>query len=174
MPEEAKPEGDNQEQAEELDFDAWLGNQPANVKTAYERKTTGLHSALSTEREQRKELAKQLRDATGKAEQGSELAKRLEEISGRAEQAERRAAFYEEAGKPEIGCANPKAAFLVASADDLFTKSGEPDWKAIKAAAPELFAAKRTPPGNAGNGQGSHIPAHGGMNQAIREAAGRG
>ena len=67
------------------------------------------------------------------------------------EQAEQRASFYEEAGRPEIGCSNPRAAFLVASAEGLFTKRGDPDWPAIKAAAPELFGRK-TPPGNAGTG----------------------
>ena len=66
----------------------------------------------------------------------------LSEMSTRAEQAEQRAAFYEEAGRPEIGCSNPKAAYLIAASEGLFTKRGDPDWPAIKAAAPELFGRK--------------------------------
>lgn len=170
---QSETQGQKQDESEELDFDKWLGEQPANVKSAFERKTTGLHSALSAERDQRKDLAKQLRDATAQAEAGSALKKQLEEISSKHELAERKAAFYEEAGRPEIGCANPKAAFLVASAENLFKRSGEPDWAAIKQAAPELFARK-TPTGNAGNGQGNQPAAKSSMNTFIRQSAGRG
>lgn len=176
MSEDVVPQGDNGEQGNEggeFDFAAWLGEQPEHVKSAIEASSAGLHSALKAEREQRKELARQLRDATGKAEEGSALRAQLEDISSKHEAAERKAAFYEAAGRPEIGCANPKAAYLVAQADDLFTRSGEPDWGAIKAAAPELFARK-TPPGNAGNGAGTQPVRTGGMNEFIRVSAGRG
>jgi len=156
-----------------FDFDTWLGEQPEHVKKGYEGKTSGLHSALQTERDQRKDFAKQLKDAQSKAEKGSELEKALGETSTRLEQAEQRAAFYEDAIKPEIGCTNVKAAFLVASADNLFKRSGEPDWTAIKAAAPELFGRK-VPPGNAGSGNGSPPAQKAGMNEWIRAAAGRG
>lgn len=157
-----------------FDFDTWLGEQPEQVRKGYEGKTTGLHSALESERAQRKEFAKQLKELTSKAEKGSEAEKALGEMSTRLEQAEQRAAFYAEASRPEIGCTNPKAAFLVASADGLFTKRGDPDWNAIKAQAPELFASRKAPPGNAGSGNGSPPAKTGGMNAYIRSAAGRG
>lgn len=158
------------EPAENFDFDAWLGEQPEHVRKGYEGKTQGLHSALEREREERKTVAKQLKELLPRAEQGSEAQKALGEMSSKLEQAEQRAAFYEEAGKPEIGCANPKAAFLVASAEGLFTKRGEPDWTAIKAAAPELFARK-APPGNAGTGTQSPPAQKASMNDWIRQAA---
>lgn len=166
--------GAGQEQGEMPDFAAWLDSQPESVKTLVSGKIERLHGDLHTERQQRKEFANQLKDLTKRAEKGSELEKALGETSTRLEQAEQRAAFYEDAGKPEIGCTNPKAAFLVAQADGLFTKRGDPDWAAIKAAAPELFAGRKTPPGNAGTGNGAPAPKGGTMNDYIRAAAGRG
>jgi hypothetical protein len=163
------------EQSADFDFDSWLGEQPEHVRGGYERTTGGLKSALEQERSQRKELAKELKRLGGLAEQGSEAQKALGEMSTRLEQAEQRAAFYEEANKSEIGCSNPKAAFLVAQAEGLFRRSGEPDWAAIKASAPELFGRKTpTPPGHAGNGNNAPPTPAAGMNAYIRQAAGRG
>lgn len=172
MPEQ--PSGETpQEQtdgAQPESFDTWLGAQPEPIRQLASQHTAGLKSALEAERAQRKELAKQLKETLGKAEQGSEAAKALGELTAKYEQAERRAAFYEDAGRPEIGCSNPKAAFLIANADDLFTRSGEPDWKAIRAAAPELFARR----GGADAGAGTTAPPKGtDMNTFIRRAAGR-
>lgn len=155
-----------------FNFDEWLEEQPEHVKKGYEGKTQGLHSALEKERTTAKDLAKELKKLSGIAEQGSEAQKALGEMSTRLEQAERERDFIREASKPEIGCANPDLAFLVAQAKDLFRRSGEPDWGAIKAAAPELFT-RRTPPGNAGSGNGSPPAEKLDMNTAIRRMAGR-
>lgn len=173
MPDETTTETTDSGQPE-FNFEAWLGEQPEHVRRGYEGHTTGLKSALETERNQRKEFSKQLRELSAKAEEGSEAKKALGEMSSRVEQAEQRAAFYEEAGKPEIGCSNPRAALLVAQAENLFKRSGEPDWAAIKAAAPELFASRRGGVGNAGTGTGAPPPAKQDMNSYIRAAAGRG
>ena len=121
---------------------------------------------------QRKQYAAELREATKNAAEGSDLKKALQEASTRAEQAEQRAVFFEEASRPEVACTNPKVALAVAMAEGLFTKRGDPDWPAIKAAAPELFGRKTTPPGNAGSGNGSP-PASPSMNDYIRAATGR-
>lgn len=164
-------QGQEQAQGEsEFNFETWLREQPEQVRTGYETHTSGLKSALDKERDERKEFTRQLRELSSKAEEGSEAKKALGEMSSKLEQAEQRAAFYEEAGKPEIGCSNPKAAFLVASAEGLFSKRGEPDWTAIKAAAPELFARK-VAPGNAGNGTQAPPVTQGDMNTWIRSAA---
>ena len=64
-------------------FETWLAGQPEDVKRLASEHTTGLKSALASEREQRKQLATQLRDATGKLEKGSDAARTLEEISGK-------------------------------------------------------------------------------------------
>jgi hypothetical protein len=168
---EQQPAGETPATPAAESFDGWLAAQPETVQTLVAQHTTGLKSALESERQQRKEFAKQLRDATAKAEQGSAAQQALQEITGRAEQAERRAAFFEEANRADVGCTNARAAYLVASAENLFTKAGEPDWKRIKDAAPELFQRK-LPSANAGNG--TQIPPKGGgMNDFIRRSAGR-
>lgn len=153
-------------------FDEFLAGQPETVRALADNYAGGLKSALAAEREERKTMSKQLREATAKAEQGSATAKMLEEISGKLEATERRAAFFEAASVPAVGCVNPKAAYLVASAEGLFKKSGEPDWAALQAAIPELF--RRPGQANAGAGTGSPPPAKATMNDFIRKAAGRG
>lgn len=161
------------ETTSEFSFEAWLGEQPEHVRKGYESHAAGLLTSLQTEREQRKEFARLVKELGPKAEKGSELEKALGETSTRLEQTERRLAFVEEASRPEIGCTNSRAAFLVAEADNLFKRSGEPDWTAIKAAAPELFASRKAPPGNAGSGNGSPPAQKGDMNAYIRGQFGR-
>ena len=171
-PQDAAQQSQPTEAQPTFEFDAWFGKLPPHEQEGLDNHTAALRNALESERSQRKEFSKQLRDLTAKAEKGSEAEKTLGEMSSRLEQAEQRAAFYEEAGKPENGCSNPRAAFLVASAEGLFTKRGDPDWPAIKSAAPELFGRKTIPNGNAGVGNGSP-PAQASMNDFIRAASGR-
>ena len=168
MPSAAQKDG----APEILTFESWFGSQDETVKGLIDAHIKGLKSALESERAQRSDLARQLRDVTAKAEKGSELEKALMEVSTQLEAAERRAAFYEEAGRPEIGCLNPKAAFALAQAEDLYDKRGRVDWEALKASAPELFRP-RVPQGNAGLGTSGPPPAHKSMNDFIRRAAGR-
>lgn len=153
-------------------FDEWVAKQPDTVKQLVDGHTTGLRTALNSERDQRKDLAKQLRDATAAAEKGSVTAKTLEEISGRLDAAEKRAVFFETAATPGVGCTNPRAAFLVAQAEGLFKKNGEPDWQALQSVAPELF--RKAGQANAGAGTNTPPPAKASMNEFIRRAAGRG
>jgi hypothetical protein len=152
-------------------WEKYLEGQPEPIKALYAAHTTGLQNAVRATRGERDELARQLKELLPKAEKGSELEKSLSEFSNKLEAAERRAAFVEEAVKPEIGCRNPKAAFLLAQADNLFDRKGQPDWNAIKAAAPELFG-KLSANGNAGAGT-QDPPAKTGMNEFIRRSAGR-
>lgn len=151
-------------------FDEYLATQPENVRALADTYANGLKSALNAEREQRKELTRQLRDATSAAEKGSATAKALEEISGQLANTERRAAFFESA--LTANCINPKAAYLVASAEGLFRKDGSPDWPALQGAIPELF--RKPGQANAGAGTGAPPPAKASMNDYIRRAAGRG
>ena len=169
-PQGETPEG--QQQQAPLTWESWVEAQDESVKGLIDGHVKGLKSALDNERTQRSDLAKQLRDVTAKAEKGSELATALTQVSAQLEEAERRATFYADAGKPEIGCSNPRAAFVVAQADNLFDKRGNVDWAALKVAAPELFRP-RVPNANAGVGTGTPPPAQRDMNQYIRRAAGR-
>jgi hypothetical protein len=155
-------------------WDEALATLPEPVRALYDAHTTGLRNTVQATRQERDALSGQLTALTkalGKdtPEQAKAL---LAEMAGQIEATGRRAAFYEEAGKPEIGCANPKAAFLVAQADGLFDTRGNVNWAALKTAAPELFR-RPTPAGNAGQGTGTPPPATKSMNAFIRAAAGR-
>ena len=152
-------------------WDEWLNGQPEQVKAAYTAHVTGLQNTVKATREERDGLARQIKELSGKVEKGSDAEKALTEISTKLEAAERKAAFVEEAVKPEIGCGNPKAAYALAMAENLFTRAGAPDWNAIKAAAPEFFV-RPTARGNAGSGT-QEPPNKASMNDFIRRSAGR-
>ena len=154
-----------------INFEEWIGTQDEATKQAYNNHITGLKNTVTATRQERDAFKKQLQELLPKAEKGSELESALTELSTKLEVTEKRAVFAEEAVKPEIGCMNPKAAWLVAVADDLFDRRGNPDWNAIKQSAPELFK-KKDAQGNAGSGTRTQLPT-GGMNQAIRSMAGR-
>lgn len=162
-PQQGQSETQGQE-TEQLDFDAWLGSQDEKVRALLDNHTKGLRSALEGERSQRKELAKQLKELTGKVEANSDAAKQLAEISGRLELEEKRADFYEKAST--AGCRNLRLAWLAAQADNLTVEQ-------VKAQHPELFGTSK-PDTGAGHGAGS---GGGGetkdMNAFIRRAAGR-
>lgn len=113
----------------------------------------------------------QLKELAAKAEKGSELEKQLQQMIIEKDSSDRRAAFFESASAPGVGCINPKAAYLVASAEGLFRKDGTPDWPALQTTIPELF--RRPGQANAGAGTGAPPPAQPSMNDFIRRAAGR-
>lgn len=161
----------NNQQTNET-FAAWLEKQDETVKRLYTEHTTGLQNAVRATRQERDDLAKQIKDLSSKAEKGSEMERSLSDLNTKLEQAERRAIFAEEAVMPEIGCSNPKAAYALALTDNLFKRDGSPDWAAIKSAAPELFGRNRTK-SNAGNGTDTEPPAAKDMNKFIRRASGR-
>ena len=163
----------NQQQPASVSFETWLAGQSEDVRELYETHTRGLRSALESERTERANLARQLKEI--KPEKGSDAEKVLTELQGRLDLAERRAMFAEEAHKPEIGCVNPKAAWALAQAETLFDKRGNVNWAALKQMAPELFAAAGAggARGNAGAGTGTQPQPAQGMNAFIRRAAGR-
>ncbi len=160
-----------QQQAQQIEsFEAWLGEQPDDVKAAYEQHVTGLKNTVTATRNERDDLKKQLQDLAKRAEKGSEAEKQLQNALSKIEIVERKANFMEDALRPEIGCKNPRTAYALATAEDLFTRQGTPDWAAIKEAAPELFQTK-TPKGGAGSGtDGDNNKVD--MNTLIRQKAG--
>lgn len=162
-------EGGNGAGGSGLTWDSFLATLPKEAQDLYTAHTSGLKNALDAERNEKKTLGQQLRDLQAKAENGSDLQKQLSDLSGKLTAAEKKAGFAEQAVKPEIGCTNPKLAFMVATDGDLFKRDGSPDWDAIKSAAPELFAKAKTPDGNAGNGTGNNQkPSGNSMDDAIR------
>lgn len=145
-------------------FDAWIATQPETVKAIIDAHVNGLRNSVDTERQQRREFAKQIKDLTGKLDANSDAAKQLGELSANLEAAQKRADFYEKA--TAAGCVRLKPAFLVAQADGLTVEQ-------VKTQYPELFAATRPPTSNAGSG--TQAPPTGGvtMNELIRRAAGK-
>ena len=131
-------------------FEAWLESQSDEIKTRFEEGTKGLKSALTSERDNTKNLSKQLKDLQAKADKDSDLAKQLSEMQAKLTESERHSAFVD--GATAAGCNNVKAAYKLAKADpDLWKRDGSPDWEAIKTEAPEFFGQKK-PDGKAGSG----------------------
>lgn len=161
-----------QSQPEKVAWDQWIETQPDEIKQAYQEHTTGLQNTVRATRQERDDLKGQLTEALKSAEKGSALETQLTNTLTRLDEAEKRADFIEEAIKPEIGCSNTKAAWLIAQADNLFDRKGYPNWEAIKQAAPELFI-KPIAKGNAGTGAGSPPAGKIDMNQLIRNKAGK-
>ena len=179
------PEGDatnqgNGEQGGEgqggtpVSFEAWLGQQDETVKGLITSHTTGLKSALDSERESRKGLERQLREAAAKAEKGSEAQAQLTKLADDLGTATKRADFYEVASA--AGCSNLKLAWLAVQQDaDLMDSRGTVRVEALKAAYPELFkTGTPAPKGHAGSGAGQGGAPQKDMNAFIRSAAGRG
>jgi hypothetical protein len=153
-------------------FEDWLKAQPEAVRGLYDQHTRGLKSALDSERTQRADLARQVRDLSAKAEKGSETQKALEQMAAKLELAELRTTFYEDAMRPEIGCTNPRLAMLAAQEIGAIDQKGRINWETIRKQFPELFV-KRAPDGKAGAGTGSPVTSKVDMNQMLRRAAGR-
>lgn len=168
MPETNAVEQTSQAQSETpQSWEGYLETQPEPIRELYTRHSQSLLNSVKATRDERDALARQVKELLPKAEKGSDIEKSLVEISGRLEASERRAAFLEDAMRPEVQCKNAKAAWVLASAQELFDKHGRPDWAAIKAEAPEIFGAA-TANANAGAGTGTPPPASKSMNDFIR------
>jgi hypothetical protein len=177
MPEDTGTQGQQDQQQDKqapASWDDFLKAQPEDVRKLYDTHTSGLRSALQSEREARKQetaqLAKELREAATRVQ--GEHQKQLQETAARLEITERRAEFYEESVRPEIGCGNPKLAWLAAQEIGAVDQKGRTNWEALKSSFPELFKV-RVSPGNAGAGTGTALPQQNTMNDLIRRAAGR-
>lgn len=157
---------------EQMTFDGWLGEQPDDVKSLLDEHTSGLKTALQREREQRKELAGEVKALAKKADAGSEAREALDNLAAKLEAAERKANFYEAvAGQ----VSNPRLAWLAAESNGYVNDDGTVQMETLKAEFPELFkpTQKPVPPGNAGNGAGQGGAGQPDMNAYIRAAAGR-
>lgn len=154
-------------------WEAYLESLPADVKTLYEGHVMGLRNTVQATRTERDALTRQLADITKALGKDPSEAKRLlEEMSTDLESARTRADFYEAAGRPEIGCQNPRVAFLVAQDLGAIDSKGRVNWETLKQQAPELFQ-RRAPDGKAGVGTGSPPVTKIDMNSLLRRAAGR-
>ena len=167
-----QPQGDTGQQSTALTYDSWLGSQPEDVKTLVEHNIQGLKSALQSERQQRQQLADQLRDAAKGVTGDAKAA--LDKLSSDLEAVQLRANFFEDAAKPDVGCTNPRLAFIAADQAGLIDKKGRVNWAEMRAQYPELFrqanaVGRGSADGGAGGGRRTAVS----MNDYIRKAAGR-
>ena len=152
-------------------WDSILQGLPEEAQTIYSQHTQGLQSALKAERQGRKELAEQLREATGQLEAGSKARQDLEAYQVKLQEAEQRADFMTEASGQ--GIINIQAAWALARAFDTFDRRGNVQWDQLKEQAPELFAQPAPARGNAGSGTSAPPSQAQDMNTYIRRMAGR-
>lgn len=163
-----KPEGDGQG----LTFEAWVAGQDASVRSMLDSHTSGLKSALTSERDARAKLEKQLKDMAKSVEKGSELEKQLNDLITQHQQAQSQAEFYEAAHAQ--GVKNLKLAYVVATTDELVDSKGRVNFDEMKKRYPELFGGlPGKPAGNAGTGTSEKLTPNHSMNAYIRAAAGR-
>lgn len=150
-------------------FEDWLAGQDETVKGLYTVHTSGLKSALESERAASKAAQAQLRELAKKAEKGSELEAALTKQADQLSALEKQAAFQDKAHA--AGVRNLKLAFMAASQAGLVGDKGDCDFSKLKTEYPELFLAP-PPPANGGNGTGPQQPTFS-MDNLIRKAAGR-
>ena len=131
-----------------LTCDAWHGSlndeQRKLIEARFGDDTKSLKGALDKERDESKQLAKQLKDLQGKAEKGSEFEKALNDLQAQLTAANQEKSFILDA--PAKGVSNVKAAYKLAVADGLIDAKGAVDWDALKGAYPELFAQPKPAP----------------------------
>jgi hypothetical protein len=170
--EQTQQNGQQQPNSTALSYETWISAQPDEVRKLLDSHTSGLKSALTSERERNKTLEKDLRDAASKVDKGSEAEKKLTALADQVTEANQKTSFYE--GAVVAGVNNLKLAWMAAKSDDLFKRDGSVDFDTMKKSYPELFGgsiAARSNNGGAGNnGQQPH---KGGMNDYIRRAAGK-
>lgn len=170
----SKQQGNQQQEKqakEPLNFDKWYGSLDDATRDLFNDHVDGLKSALTSERNERKKLAAQIKELSGKADKGSELAQQLEQLTGNMGKLDQKAQFYEDAHSADV--ANLKLAWVAAQEFDLLGKDDKVDFNKLREAAPELFRKKVTPPANAGNGNNQAGTTQPTMNSFIRRAAGR-
>lgn len=159
-----------QAQPENVTFEAWIATQDETVKGLLTSHTTGLKSALDSERAANKTAQTQLRDLAKKADKGSELEAALTKQADQLKTLETQSGFYDKAHA--AGVRNLKLAYLAANQSGLVSERGECDFAKLRIEYPELFLS---PPaqGNAGAGTGNVPSAGNTMNDLIRRGAGR-
>lgn len=170
----AQAQGEQQQPVvEPVKFDDWYGKLEDPIKDLVDDHVSGLKSALTSEREERRRLSTQLKQLSKNAEEGSEFQKQLQETVGRLDEAEKKAKFLEDAHGQSIS--NLKLAWMAAKEEGLIGRDGTADFLKLREIAPELFERKTViPAGNAGTGAGQTGTVKPNMSNWIRAAAGRG
>lgn len=171
--EDSEDEGYDGDQADvdELIFDNWLSKQPVEVQELVARQQKALRDALVDERNQRKQLNKQVGALQKRASDSVVNAKELRELKATLEETQKRARFYESL---PTDLTNPKLAFAAAQMNGWLGNNGQADWETMRREMPELFRRITVPTANAGAGaKQSGTQTEPSMNAFIRAALGR-
>lgn len=170
--EDDSEDGDiDQADVDELIFDNWLNKQPVQVQELVARQQKALRDALVDERNQRKQLTKQIGALQKKAETGAVNGKELRELRQTLEETQRKAKFYESLPSD---LTNPKLAYAAADMNGWLGNNGAADWDTIRKEMPELFRRITVPTANAGAGaKQAGTQTEPSMNAFIRAALGR-
>lgn len=130
-----------------FDAAAFIAAQPEEarkgIEAHIEASAKGLHKALESERETRKDLEKQLKALQGKAEKGGELEQAIEKMRGELATTNKRNAFLASAPKD---LEYVKEALAVAEVNSLIADDGRVDWDKFKKDYPGFFAKPAPPP----------------------------
>ena len=165
----------NQEQDQQeavLEWDTFHKALPVEAQKLISDRESGLKSSLSTERDARKGLEKDLKAVAKDLKDGSEAQEKVLKLADEVAAGTLKADFYEDAH--EKGVVNLKLAYHIVEKDDLFDSRGNVDFKALKEDYPELFVKSKPPPADGGEGTGSRLPSSKvSMNDLIRAKAGR-
>lgn len=150
----------------ELNYDDWLKDQDEATQALITDHIAGLKTALTSEREERKQLARQLKGLSGQGQTIDTLQTKLTGITESLELKNAQLVFYGEAqGKVK----DLSLAWLAAREAGL-VNGGTVDLAKLKETHPILFAPP--PPVNGGN-QGGGESGDMTMNDLIRARAGR-
>jgi hypothetical protein len=159
---EQTAQADQTAQAEPQTYEELIATLPEHQRKLFDDHIAGLKSALDTERKQRKEQEKKLKDLASQAEEGSQLKEQLDkaaediaEANRRAELAQARAAFNEEAARQGVKRTSFSLAWLALQDAGLQGKDGTVDWDALKEHYPDLFEQPKT---SAAAGSGTRRP----------------
>ncbi len=138
---ETPAEGDRAETFEE--FHAGLTDaQRALIDARHDADSKGLKATVNATRQERDDLAKQLKSLKAKADKGEEIEADFARLQEQLTNANRRADFVMEAPKHRV--ANIDAAYKLAVADNLIGNDGV-DWKVLAESYPQLFASEPQP-----------------------------
>jgi hypothetical protein len=160
---------DANDEQEPLTYETWLEAQDEETKNLVNDNTSGLRSALSAERKDRKEFEAELKGLSKTLD--GDPKENVDRILANLEKKELQLEFYEVAVK--AGIKNPKTAFKIAEAGEFINKRGVTNFEALKEEYPELFAAGKTVDSKPGSGGNNQSPKGKGMNEMIRSSLGR-
>lgn len=168
---------DQSQQQQEETIEAWFETLDPKLKEKGSALLTArlekLQNTVKATREERDNFQSELKKLAKAAGKDSDLGKQLEGMSAKLDEANQKADFMEEA--LANNCHNPAAAFIIAKQKDTFSKSGAIDWAALQKLVPEFFGDRKqtNKKKTAGAGNGKDQPSAMGMNDWIRQQAGR-